>query len=316
MVLFATYGTEGTTSTTWNIHLHAWVFEPESEHFFNRQLIQQLSHLLDLPDHSEQRTRFEHRIGPFLVDNERDKHFSVQTDSRLFNIGPSTANGHIRHTLVLPRQHTRWVKFRVTERPHASASVELIPPTGISVISDIDDTIKISAVTDKTQLLRNTFLNPYQAVPGMAQRYQQWQQQGFSFHYLSASPWPLYRALQGFLTTHHFPPGSFHLRHLRLKDGTFFNLFENTKTYKLKHIERILADFPKRTFILVGDSGEADAEIYAHIARQYPQYIRHIYIRTINNTPTSSTRYKAVFKGLPETLWTVFSDPNRLNSLQ
>ena len=55
---------------------------------------------------------------------------------------------------------------------------ELLPRRGISVISDIDDTIKVSHVANRGRLLRNTFVNPFAPVPGMAELYQAWREAG------------------------------------------------------------------------------------------------------------------------------------------
>jgi phosphatidate phosphatase APP1 len=76
----------------------------------------------------------------------------------------------------------------------------LIGPKGLSVVSDIDDTIKISSVTVKEELMANTFFRPWRAVPGMAALYQQWGQEGAVFHYVSNSPWPLETVLEFFLS--------------------------------------------------------------------------------------------------------------------
>ena len=51
--------------------------------------------------------------------------------------------------------------------------------------------------------------------------------------------------------------------------------------YKTGVIERILADFPRRRFLLVGDSGEQDPEIYGAIARKHPEQVERIFIRNV-----------------------------------
>ena len=70
---------------------------------------------------------------------------------------------------------------------HGSAL--LVPEHGLSVVSDIDDTIKISQVRDRRELLRNTFAREFVAAPGMAARYQQLAASADTrFHYVSSSP--------------------------------------------------------------------------------------------------------------------------------
>ncbi|KAF9018529.1 hypothetical protein BGZ52_004207 [Haplosporangium bisporale] len=138
--------------------------------------------------------------------------------------------------------------------------VNLIEPEGISVISDIDDTIKETNVTAGARtILRNTFLKEMREVEGMSQTYQQWWKQGAAVHYVSNSPWQLIPSLLDFFHTHMFPPGS---AHLRLHDSVLKTYFMSPPgENKRRCIREILSDFPDRKFILVGDSGEIDMEI-------------------------------------------------------
>src|SRR6185295_2069331 len=100
----------------------------------------------------------------------------------------------------------------------ATGQAYLLPPTGESVISDIDDTLKHSQVACKKTLLANTFLRPYETIPGMAGVFRDWWAEGAAFHYVSSSPWQLYEHLAAHLADEGFPTGSFHLRHFRLRD--------------------------------------------------------------------------------------------------
>jgi phosphatidate phosphatase APP1 len=134
----------------------------------------------------------------------------------------------------------------------------MIEPHGISVISDIDDTIKITDILDgKDAILQNTFFRTTREVPHMSEVYRSWAAEGAHFHYVSNSPWQVYPALSEFLITREFPKGSMHLRAvspqqlIRGKPGK----------HKIEVINRILQDFPDRKFILVGDSGEIDPEM-------------------------------------------------------
>lgn len=138
--------------------------------------------------------------------------------------------------------------------------VNLIEPEGISVISDIDDTIKETNVTAGARtILRNTFLKEMREVEGMSQTYQQWWKQGAAVHYVSNSPWQLIPSLLDFFHTHMFPPGS---AHLRLHDSVLKTYFMSPPgENKRRCIREILSDFPDRKFILVGDSGEIDMEM-------------------------------------------------------
>jgi phosphatidate phosphatase APP1 len=180
------------------------------------------------------------------------------------------------------------------------------------VISDIDDTIKVSEVRSKEALLANTFLREYRAVEGMAPAYRPWAAAGAVFHYCSASPWQLYEFLAEFLERTGYPAGTVHLKTFRVKDTSFFNLFASPEEYKRGVIEPILETFPRRRFLLVGDSGEKDPEIYATLARKYPKQVAGILIRDVTDERADAERYRKCFEGLPRERWHIFTDPKEL----
>jgi hypothetical protein len=84
--------------------------------------------------------------------------------------------------------------------------------------------------------------------------------------------------LCGFMSNHHFPPGSFHLRPT---NGLFKNLVAKPGRSKRDSICSIMRDFPHRKFILIGDSGEIDLEIYTRIATEFPGQVLKIFIRDV-----------------------------------
>ncbi|KAJ3077465.1 hypothetical protein HK102_005209 [Quaeritorhiza haematococci] len=160
---------------------------------------------------------------------------------------------------------------------HCLGRVQLIPDTGISMISDIDDTIKESDVhIGKRAAVVNAFTTSGKEVSGMADVYRYLATKGIPLHYVSAAPHNLYPSVTRFLTTHAFPPGSLHLRNLW---ETRQNL--STVSYKLRVIREIMEDFPNRRFILVGDSGEKDVEVYSKVFREFPGRVVKIFIRDV-----------------------------------
>jgi phosphatidate phosphatase APP1 len=178
------------------------------------------------------------------------------------------------------------------------------------VISEIDDTIKVTQVQDRKLLLRRTFLEPFKPVPGMAEIYRAWaEKSGAQFCYVSASPWQLFLPLSEFMKSNGFPGGVFYLKKFRWKDESFLSPFESPEHYKPAAIEPLLKQFPRRQFVLVGDAEEQDPEIYAGLARRYPQQIARILIRDATGEPANSERYQTAFRGLPPGLWQVFRAP-------
>lgn len=182
------------------------------------------------------------------------------------------------------KTHPRFLKvcaYHPEMREHCHSTVNLIDPEGISIISDIDDTIKDTQVTAGARIvLRNTFLREMQEVHGMSDVYNGWWKQGAVFHYVSNSPWQLIPTLLDFFDAHKFPRGS---AHLRLHDSVLKTYFTPPDEHKMKTIREIVRDFPKRKFILVGDSGELDMEILTTIASEFPEQVVKVFIRDITS---------------------------------
>ena len=317
IVFFPTAARLGADGRHWNLPIRAWVFEPEHDSLWRRAALRGFAAALDLDEDAVDNRIFRERARWFLVDNERGKSFKL-TIWKDRALGPSRPNGHLRDTVVLQRRGAGeesgsfWLRYAAILPPgdtRAFRGEALFPSTdGLSVISDIDDTIKISNVIDKNALMANTFLKPFAATPGTASAYRRLAAAGAVFHYVSSSPWQLYTLLRAFMDASGFPAGSFHLKDFRVKDRSFFNMFKSSLETKPPVIERLLAAYPKRVFILIGDSGEHDPEIYGEIARRHPDRIRHIYIRTVTPETAQDARYRAAFAGLPDSRWTLFED--------
>ncbi|KAF9355683.1 hypothetical protein BGX34_010310 [Mortierella sp. NVP85] len=193
--------------------------------------------------------------------------------------------------------HPKYLKLHAHHPGMPSVShgiVNLIDPTGISIISDIDDTIKETNVTAGAKIiLQNTFLKQMQEVKGMADVYKKWWDHGAAVHYVSNSPWQLIPTLLRFFHDHNFPQGS---AHLRLHGSVIKSYFMQPGEHKRSSIRQILKDFPERQFILVGDSGEIDMEIYTEMALDHPRQIKKIFIRDI-----TTDRLKALARKAPPT---------------
>ncbi len=70
--------------------------------------------------------------------------------------------------------------------------------------------------------------------------------------------------------------------------------------------------FPHRKFFLIGDSGERDPEIYAALARKFPEQVERILIRDVTGETAEADRYKTTFIGVPRHVWTVFREPSEI----
>ena len=312
--------------SVWVIPIHGWIFEKEKDSFWRKMTINRLPAQLEVELDETSRPIYEERAQIFLVDNERGKKIDVDLFGKRTIMETSKANGHFFGIVHIERNRfstkikQNCVTFQAVTKDNDNrlfhGRAHLINPQGISIISDIDDTIKISNVKDKKELLKNTFLKKFVPVPGMVNLYRAWQQDGAVFHYLSASPWHLYPALSSFIVASGFPDGSYNLKNFRMKDKTFFNLFSSQEEYKKPVIENLLKQYPSRRFILVGDAGQEDPEIFAKVARSYPQQVYHIFIRDLNPHGTQSSRYKTTFRGIPKDQWTIFREGSDLSNFK
>ncbi|MDR0997369.1 MAG: App1 family protein, partial [Zoogloeaceae bacterium] len=235
----------------------------------------------------DEKARFAARVALFAVDSEGGKVAQARLcagEEAEFPLPKTGQNGRSHAVFACPKNVSATPRIPVEivqeGKTLASGIAFYAPPTGLSVISDIDDTIKDSHVLDRDELLKNTFLREYRAVPGMAERYQALAEQGAVFHYVSASPIQLYPALQAFMDQAGFPRGSFHLRETT-SWRTIFDDKEASNRHKLASIEKVLTAWPQREFLLFGDDGERDPEIYAEIRAKYPGRIKEIVIRKV-----------------------------------
>jgi len=170
---------------------------------------------------------------------------------------------------------------------------ELLIPSDIAefgVASDIDDTILHTGVvsTLKWKVIYNSiFKHAKNRIPleGAADFYHRLRRgksgkNANPIFYVSHSPWNLYRYLELFLKQNNFPKGPILLRSLSnfLKKKS-----QDEKPQKQKEILNLLKTYPELPFILIGDSGEHDPDIYMEIAEEFPDRILAIYLRSVKH---------------------------------
>jgi phosphatidate phosphatase APP1 len=148
----------------------------------------------------------------------------------------------------------------------------------------------------------------------MAELYRDLDARGARFHFVSSSPWQLYTPLRDFLLDAGFPWATLDLKSIRFRDETLFNLFKKGTETKPEQIIPILQRYPDRKFILIGDSGEQDPEVYGDIARRFPGSIQHILIRSLGREGRDDARYQDAFKAVPSHKWQLFDNPGQLSA--
>lgn len=253
---------------------------------------------------------FQRRIDGFLAAPGRRRRIVLKVAEQQYRLRRRTRrNGAFYGTLTLPEsvrdQLASEGESRLTMQllrstdpmgtiVPASGDIYVVPHEGLSVISDIDDTIKMTGATSRREMLTNTFLKPFEVVRGMPELYREWEALGCHFHYVSSSPWQLYEPLAELCSASEFPSGSMHLRYFRVRDEMFKRFRPVRRNSKVGIIAGILKRLPKRQFILVGDSGEKDPEIYRFLARRYPGRIRAVLIRNLSARPLDRKRLQKI----------------------
>jgi phosphatidate phosphatase APP1 len=295
-----------------------------------RLLIRGLQRVMNVPRDQFREELFHQRLEGFLAAAEPGRRVVLQLgDERITLRKKTRSSGLFQSTLDIPTATVRAIAPEAEQRdcrvnvqlavdpsnPHSNtfcSSLYFVAPTGLSVISDIDDTIKLTQVTQKRAMLANTFVHPFQAIEGMAEVYRQWETQGAFFHYVSSSPWQIYGALDDFFVSHQFPSGSMHLRWFRLRDEILrkWQLLRRRGKYAI--IANLMRRYPQRQFILLGDSGESDPEIYARIAKRFASQISFVAIRQIGDRPLDGRRLQRVIHTSRKTPYLTFTHPHEL----
>lgn len=177
----------------------------------------------------------------------------------------------------------------------ASADILIPSPAAeLGIISDIDDTVLQSHVTQKLKMIWVTLSgSAFTRMPfeGTTELYRALSG-GLSGHannpvfYVSKSPWNLYDFLVDFMDHHELPRGPLLLRDIGLREAPPID-------HKTDAVLRLFETYPALPFVLIGDSGERDPDIYLSIATRYPERVRAIYIRDLGGKHGSAGRAEA-----------------------
>jgi phosphatidate phosphatase APP1 len=239
--------------------------------------------VLTLENGNKYATRADHE-GYFLIDFKVDFDLNELTDDE----------GYLPISVSFEEDNEAFAKAKQQKRLKINkfSGETLVPPdtAAYGIISDIDDTIMHTGVTSflKLRVAFNTFFKNYDRrlpLKGAASFYQllhrgkSTKDQNPMF-YLSNSPWNLYKYLEKFLDFHGFPKGPILLR-------DFPTPWDRTpklkRPHKVHELLNIIKHYPDMNFILIGDSGEHDADYYVDVAQQFPDRIMAIYLRSVNH---------------------------------
>ena len=320
VMLLPTAGHRSEDGRQWVVPLHAWVYAPQNSNLRRRAIAELLKLRYGFDVTPASAPYFDTRVNLLLADNKRGRTIVVDVAGARVTLPPTAANGHTRTLVRIPvsaatPDGARLTISAVLPAPvsrRIETSAHLIGPAGLSIISDIDDTVKITHVLDRRRMWEAIFYKPFEAVDGMPAAYHRLAAPGVAFHYVSSSPWHLAKPLLDFLDANGLPLSSIALKQVRLKDRTRLDIFRPGRETKPPEIEAILTKFPGRRFILVGDSGEDDPEVYAEALHRHPVQIVRIYIRNITSARRDDARFAKAFAGAEAAQWVLFEDAGEI----
>lgn len=165
-----------------------------------------------------------------------------------------------------------------------TAAVFIVDPaTPLGVVSDIDDTVMVTALPRPLLAAWHTFVVNEHAratTPGMPVLYERLtaQHPGAPVIYLSTGAWNVAPTLTRFLSRNLYPAGP-----LLLTDWgpTADRWFRSGQQHKRDNLTRLAREFPDTKWLLIGDDGQHDPAIYGSFLGQHPDQVAAVCIRQL-----------------------------------
>ena len=210
-------------------------------------------------------------------------------------------HGFANFSLPVPGLKVGWhdaeaVTTPIEDGESASGTGQVVKPSlkaPFLVISDIDDTILLTGLTEGVTMVTRTLLreaNQRRAIPGMSSLYRGLvrgvpnragnRKPEPIFFYVSTGSWSFYPLLEQFIQLRAFPQGPMFLTDW---GPTERYLRRSGAEHKRTAIRRLLEAYPGMRFVLIGDSGQRDALTYEEMAREFPGRVELIIIRQVGS---------------------------------
>lgn len=195
---------------------------------------------------------------------------------------------HVIPVKLSPGWHTISLQASGARSEHsveAHSPVYVVDPeSNFGLISDVDDTILNTALPKPLVAAWNSFVVDEHArtsTPGMPVLYDHLlaKHPGAPVIYLSTGAWNVAPALTRFLERNLYPIGS-----LLLTDWgpTTDRWFRSGKEHKTRELSRLAREFPHMKWVLVGDDGQHDEELYQQFATAHPENVVAVMIRQLS----------------------------------
>ncbi|MCJ1310866.1 hypothetical protein MMC25_004534 [Agyrium rufum] len=189
----------------------------------------------------------------------------------------------------------------------------LVPDTGITIISDIDDILRVTKIYEPKEGLLNSFARPFTPWMNMPDIYANWSAvlPDFHFHYLTTTPEQITRNYMDYIYKT-YPGGSFDTRPLNFSDVSA------TLSIRKFLLEKIFQTFPQRKFILIADTSNSDVmKDYPAMVTEFPNQVQCIWLRNTSATD-SGDKFPydtSGFKDVNQQLYMFFVVPDDLTHL-
>lgn len=208
------------------------------------------------------------------------------------------SHGFANFSLPVPRLRVGWhgaeaVAAGIDDEPAVGSGWVVKPSLAAPflVISDIDDTILLTGLTEGLAMVARTVLHDVEqrsAIPGMSPLYRGLARglPGRSgnrrpepvFFYVSTGSWSFYSMLDQFIELRDFPPGPMFLTDW---GPTERYLRRSGAEHKRAAVRGLFEAYPGMRFVLIGDSGQRDPVIYEEMAREFPGRVMAAFIRQV-----------------------------------
>ncbi len=191
-----------------------------------------------------------------------------------------------------------------------NATSYLVPAEGLTILSDIDDILRVTRIYQPKEGLLNTFARPFTPWLNMPEVYANWSRslRDLHFHYLTTTPEQATRNYMDFIYRT-YPGGSFDTRPLNFSDVAA------TLSIRKYLLTRIFQTFPRRKFILVADTSNSDVlRAYPQMVSEFPGQVQCIFLRNTSATDAGN-RFPyntSGFKNLNQSMYMFFVVPVRV----
>ncbi len=227
IVFFPAFAVQAATNDLWEAEVGGWIYDPEQRRAAHAVLDQAIEHETSKLTES-QRAVFKERAFLFLTDHGCHGSVGIRLGNKTYPLGQTRDDGRFSGKIRFNRAEldsqysSDILPFQAVlaqgDSRVFSGQIHLISSTGVTVVCDVDDTIKISQVTNRHLLVRNMFFEPFRLVPGMDELCRDLaHHESAEFWYVSACPWQLFGPLCDFVRSNGFPNGIFCLREFQSK---------------------------------------------------------------------------------------------------